>query len=159
MAADHASSENNHASRKVTDNNYGSRGASVNPEMELDTNRRRSDTCSRSPVLHWPRNSTAPAITPTAIPVPPAMVSSRPAIGRQRTATDGSTTHGTLHHAARRLATARPCTPSPAPHGVHLGDNLCYHYQARRPKNLTIRQASEAIDALKATGLGAEAGS
>jgi hypothetical protein len=25
------------ASRKVTDNNYGSRGASVNLEMELDT--------------------------------------------------------------------------------------------------------------------------
>jgi hypothetical protein len=44
-------------------------------------------------------------------------------------------------------------------HGVHLGDYLRNHYQARRPEDLTIRQASEAIDDLKAFGAGAEGGS
>jgi hypothetical protein len=75
---------------------------------------------------------------------------------------NGNGVHHSQRDAGPRRSTASQCKALHAiarAHDVHLGDYLCHHFQARRPEDLTIRQASEAIDDLKATGVGAEAGS
>jgi hypothetical protein len=82
-------------------------------------------------------------------------------------AVDRPTANGNgAHHGARnagpRRSTAKQCKAIHAivrANGVHLGDYLHKRYQTARPNELTLRQASEAIDDLRTFSFGVEGGS
>lgn len=140
------------ASRKVTDHNYGSRGASINVEMELD-----SALITEPPKLqekigqlfdvvrvslaaelnsHGQRASIAndhPSPTPAnANGAAPRTVPPRPATASQVKA---------LHAIARN-------------HDVNLSEFLYDTFRIRQAEELTIKQASAAIDDLKSATVG-----
>jgi hypothetical protein len=155
------------ASRKVTDNNYGSRGASVNLEMELDTTLATDPPKLQEKIRYLfqvARTSLAEELNgaghhangqsgPAGKGEPP---SGDPAV------TNGDGRQHNWQDPAPRRSTASQCKALHAiarAHSIHLGDYLHHYYQAFRPEDLTIRQASEAIDNLKASSVRAEAGS
>jgi hypothetical protein len=142
------------ASRKVTDNNYGSRGASVNLELELDASlvaephklqERIRDLfdlvrTSLAEELHGNSNGHAApsiAVTPESPPAGAATLRGR---------VNGNGTG------------PRPATPSQvrALHaiargqGIELSQFLYERFQLRRANDLSITQASAAIDGLRA---------
>lgn len=155
------------ASRKVTDNNYGSRGASVNLEIELDTTLVTDPPKLQDRIRHLfqvVRTSLAEELNGgdhhtngrngrTDNGDHPA--TNRPAAngnGGHRGSPNASPRRSTLNQCKAIYAIARA-------NGVHLGDYLHQRYQTARPNELTLRQASEAIDNLRAFGVGAEGGS
>jgi hypothetical protein len=139
------------ASRKVTDNNYGSRGASVNLELELDASLvaepaklqdriRQLFDLVRAAVAeelngHGTGERNGQGTRPTehrpgsrnGVGIPPATASQVRA----------------LHAIARRQ-------------GIELSQFLFDHFQLQRANGLSIRQASAAIDALKAAAVGSD---
>jgi len=138
------------ASRKVTDNNYGSRGASVNLELELDASLvaepdRLQDRIRE--LFGLVRASLAEELN--------GHESARN--GRIATPTENRS-------ASRNGAGSQPATPSQVralhaiarSQGIELSQFLFDRFQLRRPNGLSIRQASTAIDALKAVGVGSE---
>jgi hypothetical protein len=149
------------ASRKVTDNNYGSRGASVNLEMELDTTLVTDPPKLQEKIRHLfqvARTSLAEEINGGSHHgnghAGPSSNGNQPS-GDRPAANGNGAQHGPREAASRR-STASQCKALHAiarAHGINLGDYLRSHYQARRPEDLTIRQASEAIDGLKTNGV------
>ena len=154
------------ASRKVTDNNYGSRGASVNLEIELDTTLVTDPPKLQEKIRHLfqvARTSLAEELNGGHHAnghVGPAGNGDQPP--GDRPATNGNGAYRGSRDAGPRRSTASQCKAIYAiarAAGVSLGDYLHERYQARRPDELTLRQASEAIDDLKAAGVGAGSGS
>jgi hypothetical protein len=150
------------ASRKVTDNNYGSRGASVNLEFELDASLvaepdklqaeiRRLFGLVRASVAeelngHGKAGGNGAADTQTANLRAPHF--------------DGGVT--TSSRAGTNGTGSRPATASQVralhaiarSQGIELSRFLYDCFQLHRANDLTIKLASTAIDALKAVGVG-----
>jgi hypothetical protein len=155
------------ASRKVTDNNYGSRGASVNLEIELDT------TLVTDPPKLQERIRHLFQVVRTALAeelnggdhhanghAGPTGNGEHPA--GDRPAANGNGAHRGSPAAGPRRSTASQCKAIYAiarANGIHLGDYLHQRYSTARPGELTLRQASEAIDDLRAMGVGTPDGS
>ena len=137
------------ASRKVTDNNYGSRGASVNLELELDA-----------------ALVAEPAKLQDRIRQLFALV--RASLAEELNGHESGRSHGRIatptenRSAGRNGAGGQPATASQVralhaiarSQGIELSQFLFDRFQLRRANDLTIRQASTAIDALKAVGVG-----
>jgi hypothetical protein len=137
--------------RKLGETNYGSRGASVNVEMELDS------TLIGEPTKLQERIRQAFAIVRTSL--------AEELNGHAAAKTNGTNGHtnGTSDDMASRPAgNVRTATQSQvrALHaiaknkGVVLGRLLQGRYQVDRPEDLTIKQASELIDTLKSPSSG-----
>ena len=83
-----------------------------------------------------------------------------------RTAGDGPVTNDNGYHRGSSAGSVRRSTASQCKalyaiahaHRINLADYLRNHFEVRRPEDLNIRQASEAIDQLKATDVGTGAG-
>jgi hypothetical protein len=149
------------ASRKVTDNNYGSRGASVNLELELDASlvaepgklqeeiRRLFGLVRASVAEELNGHASADGISHAA----PRAVDEGARPGAGVTASGRAATNG---------VGSRPATPSQVRalygiarrQGIDLSQFLYQRFQLRRANDLSIKQASTAIDALKAVGVG-----
>jgi hypothetical protein len=139
------------ASRKVTDNNYGSRGASVNLELELDASLvaepdRLQDRIRE--LFGLVRASLAEELN-----------------GHASGQCNGHGAPPTEHRlGSRNGAAIPPATPSQVralhaitrSQGIDLSQFLYDHFQLRRANDLSIRQASTAIDALKAAAVGTD---
>jgi hypothetical protein len=152
------------ASRKVTDNNYGSRGASVNLELELDAalvtepaklrDRIRDLFEMARAALAEELNGHGPGECNGHPPSPKAN-------GREPHPNVAGAKGG---HVGRNGAGTQPATPSQVralyaiarSQGVELSQFLYDRFQLRRANDLSIRQASTAIDALKAVGAGTD---
>ena len=151
------------ASRKVTDNNYGSRGASVNLELELDTALASDPPKLQEKIRHLfglVRVSLAEELNGggnghSGGPMP---VNN----GQHAPGSNGLNGHNRQNgerHGGVAPATANQCKALHAiarTNGVVLGDFLRERYQKGRPDDLNIRQASQAIDELKAACAGVE---
>jgi hypothetical protein len=155
------------ASRKLTDNNYGSRGASVNLEIELDTTLVTDPPKLQDKIRHLfqvVRTSLAEELNGGDHHT---NGHTGPNGNGEHTATDRTAANGNGAHHGARNAGPRRSTPSQCKaiyaiaraNGVHLGDYLHQRYQTARPNELTLGQASEAIDDLRAMGVGAMGGS
>jgi hypothetical protein len=147
------------ASRKVTDNNYGSRGASVNLELELDASlvtepaklqERIRDLfdlvrASLAEELNGhgaASNDDREEATPTGDPA-----------ARPHSATDGTRGCNGSHRPGPRPATSsqvRALYAIARSRGIDLPQFLRDRFESRRANDLSITQASAAIDALKA---------
>ena len=153
------------ASRKVTDNNYGSRGASINLEIELDTTLVTDPPKLQEKIRHLfqiVRTSLAEELNGShqANGHVGATGNGRHAAG-DPPAANGHGTYPGPRDAGPRRSTASQCKAIYAiarAAGVSLGDYLNERYHAHRPDELSIRQASETIDDLKAAGAGAANG-
>jgi hypothetical protein len=140
-------------SRKVADGNYGSRGASVNIELELD-----SGLVNDPPKLHEKikklfslvRTSVDEELNANHQPTEPRA----PA-----TANGNGTGNGpnSQRNGSRRQATQ---SQTKALHAIarnrriDLGQFLAERFNVNRPEALDIKAASQAIDALKGDGEG-----
>jgi hypothetical protein len=155
------------ASRKVTDNNYCSRGASVNLEIDLDTTLVTDPPKLQDKIRHLfrvVRTSLAEELNGGGHH---ANGHADPNGNGQHAAAARPAANGNGgHHGARdagpRRSTSSQCKAIYAiarANGVHLGDYLNQRFHAERPNELTLRQASEAIDDLRAFGVGAKGGS
>ncbi len=154
------------ASRKVTDNNYGSRGASVNLEMELDTTLVNDPPKLQEKIRHLfqvARTSLAEELNGGGSHANGhAGPSGNGDHTADRPAANGNGGNRGPRDAGPRRSTAKQCKAIHAiarANGVHLGDYLHQRYQTARPNELTLRQASEAIDDLRAFNFGTESGS
>jgi hypothetical protein len=154
------------ASRKVTDNNYGSRGASVNLEMELDMTLVTDPPKLQEKIRHLfqvARTSLAEELNGGDHHANGhAAPTGNGAHTADRPAANGNGGNGGPRDAGPRRSTASQCKAIYAiarAHGVHLGDYLRNRYQTGRPDELTLQQASEVIDDLRALGAGAQGGS
>lgn len=147
------------ASRKVTDNNYGSRGASVNLELELDASLvaqpvklqeriRQLFGLARASLAEElnghgaANNGDREEATPNDDPAT-----------RPRSATDGRRGCNGSHRPSPRPATSsqvRALYAIARSRGIDLPQFLCERFESRRANDLSITQASAAIDALKA---------
>jgi hypothetical protein len=149
------------ASRKVTDNNYGSRGATVHLELELDTT-----LVSDPPKLQEKirqlfglvrvslaeelnghgNGKTGGASYPATQGAPPAP---------DRFAGNGNGRHDGPNQIDPRPATASQCKALRSiarSQRIDLTEFLRSCCNAERPEDLLIKQASHAIDQLKAAG-------
>ena len=144
------------ASQKVSDEHYGSRGASVNLDIELDSSLA-SDSAklqdrirqlftlvrqSLAEELRISRNGTAPsahdAATPPASPSTP-INGNKQANGKQN---------------GKRLATSAQVKALYAlakERGFNLREMVRDRYHLERPEQFTIQQASDLIGALKSS--------
>ena len=139
------------SSRKITDNNYGSRGATVNLELELDTALAADPPKLQEKIRHLfglARTALQEELNghghgPVAnSDVPPS-----------RPPANGDGQNGGLRTTAPRRSTPSQCKALHAiarAHGVNLFDYLRDRFHVGGPDELTIRQASAAIDDLKA---------
>jgi hypothetical protein len=140
-------------SRKITDDHYGSRGASVNLEVELEAalitdpaklqeRMRQLFKLARQALtdeLNADRNGTAPP--GSAKPSPPR----------------GQPTNGTQETNGQQNGTPRLATPKQIKamyaiakqHGLDLYALMRDRYGLDRPERFTLQQASELIDTLK----------
>ena len=152
------------ASRKVTDNNYGSRGASVNLELEVDASLaaepgklqeeiRRLFGLVRASVAEELNGHGAAAGNGVADTQMPNIRVPRSGVG--------VTTSG---EARTNGAGGRPSTASQVralhaiarSQGIELSRFLYDRFQLHRANDLSIKQASTAIDALKAVCVGSD---
>jgi hypothetical protein len=154
-------------SRKVADNNYGSRGASVNLEVELD-----------SSLIQEPERLQERIRQVFRL----AQVSVDEELARQTTGNEGSNGHtpaangngngngrqngnGTGHTAPRR-SNGRRATASQARalraiadrQGFDLAAELQRRFGVTEPEDLSITEASQTIDALKTSANGSSNG-
>lgn len=143
------------ASRKVTDNNYGSRGASINVEMEVDSTlvaepaklqdkiRQLFDVVRVSLVEELNGNGHAPATLPSN--------------GRHHDPSANGNGSGHSNGVIPRETRTRPATASQikALHAisrsndVNLGQFLYAGFGTYKAEDLTLTQASQAIDDLR----------
>ena len=157
------------ASRKVTDNNYGSRGASINLEMELDT------ALVAEPAKLQEKIRSLFGVAREALSEELNGGGHHQANGHVTMATNGSHvptnrlpgSNGNGRYASPQDAEPRRATPSQCKalhaiaraNGVVLRDYLRENFKAGRPDDLDIKQASRAIDDLKSSQVGAASGS
>lgn len=140
------------ASRKVTDNNYGSRGASVNLELELDSALIAEPAKLQEKIRHlfsMVRTSLAEELnggnghgakpTPSA---PPPVKSSPSGNGNGSPPRNGSVRAATPAQIKAIYGLAKR-------QGLNLAELLNERAQVRRPEELTLPQASLIIDAIK----------
>jgi hypothetical protein len=146
-------------SRKVADNNYGSRGASVNLEVELD-----------SSLIQEPERLQERIRQVFRL----AQVSVDEELARQNAGNDGSTGHTAVAtgngrqngngngHTTPRRANGRKATASQARalraiadrQGLDLAAELQRRFGVASPEDLSITEASQTIDELKASANG-----
>jgi hypothetical protein len=140
------------ASRKVTDNHYGSRGASVNLELELDGSPITEPVKLQEKIRQLfglVRTSLAEELNGSNRHSAPS-----PAALHQPNATE----NGSGRSPSRRPSGPRPATPSQvkAIHAIarsqpiELAEFLQDRFQVRRPDELSLKEASQIIDELKA---------
>lgn len=138
--------------RKVGEPNYGSRGASVNMELEVDGSLagepdKLQDRIRRMFTLV--RNSLEEELH--------GATGSEPAVNDGKTHANGNGSgsgngNGKQDQAGGRLATASQVKALYAiakSRGVNLTSFLRAHFQLAKPEALTLRQASTAIDEMK----------
>jgi hypothetical protein len=147
------------ASRKVTDNNYGSRGATVNLELELDTALASDPPKLQEKIRHLF------GLARTALQEELNGHGHRPApngdVPPSLPAANGDARNGGARTTGPRRSTPSQCKALHAiarAHGVNLFDYLRDRFHVGGPDELTIRQASEAIDDFKAAEVEAGAG-
>lgn len=144
------------ASQKVSDNHYGSKGASVTLEVELggailhepdklQTRIRKLFALVRQAVQEELHRNGAPA-TPTPPAPPPVPASPPPAANGNGKPNAGGVRPATPAQCKALYALARQ-------QGLTLADWLQERTQVRRPDDLTVRQASTLIDVLRATSV------
>jgi len=144
------------ASRKVTDHNYGSRGASVNLELELDTTLASDPSKLQEKIRHLfglVRVSLAEELNGggkghSGGPMPVNNGHHTPG----NNGLNGHSRQNGERQGGLLPATANQCKALHAiarTNGVVLADFLREHFQRGRPDDLTIKQASQAIDELK----------
>lgn len=142
------------ASQKVSDNHYGSRGASVNLELELDGSLLAEPARLQEKIralFGLVRRSVAEELNGANGHKP----SPAPAEATAPASANGSSNgagNGQCNRAIRR-ATPPQCKALYAlarQQGLDLAEWLYERAQVRRPDDLTVRQASGCIDALKA---------
>ncbi len=154
------------ASRKVSDNNYGSRGASVNFELELDTALIKEPAKLQEKIRYrfgLVRTSLAEELNGHAN-------GNGHTNGHVTPSTNGTSQpmhvaeNGNGHTNGSRNNGHRPATTSQVKalhaiaraHGVNLGRFLMEQFRVRRPDDLGIKQASQAIDDLKSASVSAD---
>jgi hypothetical protein len=149
------------ASRKVTDNNYGSRGASVNLELEVD-----ASLAAEPGKLHEEirrlfglvRASVAEELNGHGSANGDSHDAAATANNRPVHSGAGVTTSS---RAATNGVGRRPATPAQVralhaiarSQGIELSQFLYDRFQLHRANDLSIKQASTAIDALKVVGV------
>jgi hypothetical protein len=143
-------------SRKVTDHNYGSRGASVNLELELD-----SGLSSEPTKLHerirqlfgLVRTSLAEELSGgngqlTAAPKPETRDSPPPANGTGQPSDNGSRTSAPRAATQSQINALYAISKS---QGQNLNQLLRERFRVGKPEQLSLREASQLIDQLKGT--------
>jgi hypothetical protein len=151
------------ASRKVTDNNYGSRGASVNLELEVDASLAAEPGKLQEEIRRLfglVRASVAEELNGHGTAAGNGVADPQTANPRVRHS-GGGTTYG---RAGTNGAGSRPATASQVralhaiarSQGIELSQFLYDRFQLRRANDLSIKQASTAIDALRAVGVGSD---
>ncbi|MFL5329196.1 MAG: hypothetical protein ACJ8C4_09790 [Gemmataceae bacterium] len=141
------------ATRKVTDNNYGSKGASVNFEIELDTALLQDSAKLQEKVRHvfgLVRTALEQELNGNAPSEGSAASSTR---NGDRSAATPAYSNG---HSAQETR-PRPATSAQIKalraiarnNNVDLGEYLHQTFRVSRPEALSIKQASVAIDELK----------
>jgi hypothetical protein len=149
-------------SRKVTDNNYGSRGASVNLELELDASLVAEPGKLREEIRRLfglVRASVAEELNGHGTAADNGVADTQTANLRLPHSDGGVTTSS---RAGTNGAGSRPATASQVralhaiarSQGIELSQFLYNRFQLHRANDLSIKQASSAIDALKAVGVG-----
>ena len=144
------------ASRKVTDNNYGSRGASINLELELDTSLagdpdrlrdriRQLFDRARTSLTEELRHGSDVVVSPALLPAsgPTTEAADTTTTSREPRRSDSGQRRATPSQIKALHAIARQ-------HGVDLTDFLRDRFQVFRADDLLLRQASRAIDDLRA---------
>lgn len=141
--------------RKVTDNNYGSKGASVNLEIELDTS-----------LVNYPdklQDRLRRLFDLVRTSLVQELNGGDKLANEDAPASHGS--NGTAHH--HHADHTRPAEPGAEPRAatpkqikalqaiarqqdIRLNDFLFRNFSVNRPGDLTVKQASRAIDELKA---------
>jgi len=158
-------------SRKVADNNYGSRGASVNLEVELDS------TLINEPERFHDRIRQVFRLAQQSVDEELARQNAPNGHDNGHTAThngngNGHHTNGNGHngngngHAAPRRSNARKATASQARalhaiadrQGFDLAAELQTRFGVNEPEELSITEASQTIDDLKASANGSSNG-
>ena len=140
------------ASRKVTDNNYGSKGASVNLEIELDTALLQDTAKLQEKVRH------VFGLVRTALELELNGAGQNGSNGVSPGDQSDHTAHANGH--SSQDSRPRPATTAQVKalraisrnHDVDLDEYLHRQFRVKRPDDLTIKQASVAIDELKAGG-------
>jgi hypothetical protein len=147
--------------RKVADNNFGSRGASVNLEIELDSGliqdperlqdriRQVFRLAQQAVDEELSRQSEFSAHTPAA-----NGYGHHNGNGRQNGNGNG---HTTPHRSGGRRATASQARALRAiadRHGLDLAAELQHRYGTQEPEELSITEASSLIDEMKAPATG-----
>ena len=162
------------ASRKVSDNNYGSRGASVNFELELDMALVKEPAKLQEKIRYLfglVRTSLAEELNGHANGHGNGHVNGH-ANGHAAPSTNGVsqpmpvTENGNGYANGPRNNGHRPATASQVKalhaiaraHGVNLGQFLMEQFRVRRPDDLGIKQASQAIDELKSANVSGGSG-
>ena len=129
-------------SRKVGEPNYGSRGASVNLELELESGLLSNPTRLQERIKHlfgMVKVSLAEELNSSSHPPIIGAASSRESVPTNQA---GATRMATPAQIKALFALARQ-------QGVELTAFLQERCQVYRPQDLTLRQASTLIDALK----------
>jgi len=156
-------------SRKVADNNYGSRGASVNLEVELDS------TLINEPERFHDRIRQVFRLAQQSVDEELARQNAPNGHDNGHTATTNGNGHhanGNGHngngngHAAPRRSNARKATASQARalhaiadrQGFDLAAELQTRFGVNEPEELSITEASQTIDDLKASANGSSNG-
>ena len=139
--------------RKVSDNNYGSKGASVNLEIELDTSlvnypdklqdrlRRLFDLVRSS--LEQELNG----VRPTHDDAPATAHESNGAADHSGAGHTGS--NGSAEPRAATLKQIKALQAIARQQDIRLNEFLFRNFKVNRPGDLTVKQASRAIDELK----------
>jgi hypothetical protein len=143
-------------SRKVADNNYGSRGASINIELELDS------SLIGEPAKFQDRIRQVYALARTALN------EELNGNGHANAPTNGvgSAANGSANGNGASGQRPRPATQSQlkALHAIarsqrlDLAQYLTQHHRVNRPEDLDIKAASKVIDALKSNSQKGETG-
>ncbi|MGA2617370.1 MAG: hypothetical protein ABSF26_07155 [Thermoguttaceae bacterium] len=150
-------------SRKIADNNYGSRGASVNLEVELDS------SLIQDPERFQDRIRQVFRLAQQSID---EELTRQQQTGNVATnghaSANGNGTHGGNGngHAAPRRSGGRRATASQARalrsiaerHGIDLAAELQGRFDVQEPEELSITEASQTIDELKASANGSSNG-
>lgn len=150
------------ASRKVTDNNYGSRGASINVEMELDSSLVAEPAKLQDKIRQLfgvVRVSLAEELNANGH-APPTLPTNGHHAGPSPNGNGNGNGNGHSNGALPRETRARPVTTSQikALHAiarsndVNLGQFLYAGFGTYVAEDLTLQQASQAIDDLRAVG-------
>ena len=144
------------ASRKIADDHYGSRGASVNLEIELDSGLA-ADTAKLQErirqLFNLVRQSLAEELNNSRNG--PAQM---PANGAKSSTSQDQPTNGRKQNNRQQNGVARYATPAQVKalyaiskqQGADLHELLRERYSLQRPAELLLKQASELIDSLKA---------